>query len=117
MFSRAHFVSMVLFSVVLYLMCGLLFPIRGSEIEDFHEQFELNRVQFFWLGEALVVAAALKGHVDRAVLGEPDTTSRFAMLVLLAAAFLCATRTSNRTFHGALAIAFSILILYWIATE
>jgi hypothetical protein len=72
-FSSLHYVAMVLFSVVVYLMCGLLFPVRGREVEDFQEQFEMNRSRFFYLGLALAVAAALKGHVDRQVLAEPDT--------------------------------------------
>lgn len=45
-FSPVRYVAMVLFSAVLYLMCGLLFPVRGREVEDFYEQFELNRSRF-----------------------------------------------------------------------
>ena len=81
-FSPVHYVSMVLFSVVLYLMCGLLFPVKGREIEDFHQQFELNRSRFFYLGLALVVAALLKGYVDRQVLEEPDTLERLGIRVV-----------------------------------
>jgi hypothetical protein len=52
-FSPVHYVAMVLFSVVVYLMCGLLFPVRGKEVEDFQEQFEMNRSRFFYLGLSL----------------------------------------------------------------
>lgn len=116
-FTPLHYVSMVLYSVVLYLMCGLLFPVRGAEVQDFAEQFELNRVQFFCLGEALVVASAIKGHVDRTVLKEPDTMERFALLGVLAVLFAIAAMTRNRAYQWTLSIAFPVLILYWIITE
>jgi len=116
-FSPAHYVSMVLFSVVLYLMCGLLFPVRGKEVENFYEQFEINRTRFFYLGEVLLVAALLKGYVDRQVLSEPDTLERTVMFATLAVLFGIASRSRSRVFHGALAVVFFALTLRWIFTE
>ncbi len=116
-FSPLHYLAMVMFCVALYLMCGLLFPVRGDEVEDFHEQFEMNRSRFFYLGNALLVAAALKGYVDRQVLEEPDTLERAIMLGLLAIAFFTAARTSSRTYQGVLAVAFFALTIRWIVTE
>jgi len=108
---------MVLFSVVLYLMCGLLFPVRGKEVEDFQEQFEMNRARFFYLGEALLVAAMLKGYVDRQVLSEPDTVERAIMFGALLLLFGIASRSRSRAFHGSLALVFFMLTLRWIFTE
>lgn len=116
-FSPVHYLAMVLFSVTLYLMCGLLFPVRGSEVEDFYEQFELNRSRFFYLGQALILAAALKGYVDRQVLEEPDTLERTIALVLLVLLFAVAARTRSRRFQGALAVGFFLLTVRWILTE
>jgi len=116
-FSPLHYVAMVLFSVVVYLMCGLLFPVRGNEVEDFSEQFELNRARFFYLGLALMVAAALKGHVDRLVLEQPDTVERAIALVVVAALFIAAAGTRQRIFHGILAISFFLLLQRLIFTE
>lgn len=116
-FSPVHYVAMVLFSVVLYLMCGLLFPVRGNEVENFYEQFEINRTRFFYLGEVLLVAALLKGYVDRQVLSEPDTLERTIMFATLAVLFGIASRTRSRVFHGALAVVFFALTLRWIFTE
>lgn len=116
-FSLAHYISMVLFSVVLYLMCGLLFPVKGKEVEDFYIQFELNRARFFYLGEALLVAAALKGYVDRQVLPDPDTGERAVTFAALAVLFGIASRTKSRIFHGFLALVFFVLTLRWIFTE
>ena len=116
-FSPVHYVAMVLFSVVLYLMCGLLFPVKGNEVEDFYEQFEMNRSRFFYLGLALVLAALLKGYVDRQVLAQPDTIERFVLLAVLAVLFGFATRISARSFHFSLALGFFALTLRWIFTE
>lgn len=116
-FSPVHYLAMVLFSVTLYLMCGLLFPVKGKEVEDFHEQFEMNRSRFFYLGQALVVAAALKGWVDRQVLEEPDTVERAVALGSLAVLFGVAARTPARRYHAVLAVAFFALTLRWIFTE
>jgi len=116
-FSPVHYVAMVLFSVVLYLMCGLLFPVKGKEVEDFYEQFEMNRSRFFYLGQALVVAALLKGYVDRQVLEEPDTAERLIFLALLALLFGIAAKTPARIYQTALAVAFFALTLRWIFTE
>ena len=116
-FSPVHYLAMVLFSVALYLMCGMLFPVRGKEVEDFQAQFEMNRSRFFYLGQALIVAAALKGYVDRQVLDEPDTVERTIMLVVLTVLFAVAARTPLPRFHGALVVTFFLLTVRWILTE
>jgi hypothetical protein len=116
-FRPVHFLSMVMFAVVLYLMCGLLFPVRGKEVEDFHEQFEMNRSRFFLLGEVLLVAGALKNYVDRQVLDEPNTGERIVMQVALAVLFAIAARTSARGFHWFLGVMFLLITLRWIVTE
>jgi len=116
-FSAVHYVAMVLFSVVVYLMCGLLFPVRGKEVEDFYEQFEMNRSRFFYLGLALAIAAVLKGHVDRQVLEEPDTVERTIALAVVACSFVLAAHTRQRVFHILLAVLFLLLLLRLIFTE
>jgi len=116
-FSPMLYGSMVLFSVTLYLMCGLLFPVRGKEVDDFHAQFEMNRSRFFYLGEALLVAAALKGYVDRLAIEEPDTVERAITLAVLAVLFGVGANTSSRRFHLVFACLFFAFTVRWILTE
>ncbi len=116
-FSPLHYLAMVLFSVTLYLMCGLLFPVRGKEVEDFHAQFEMNRSRFFLLGQALIIAAAIKGYVDRQVIDEPDTVERLTALAVLSVGFFVAAKSNSARFHGGLALLFFLLTLRWILTE
>lgn len=116
-FSPVHYLAMVLFSVALYLMCGLLFPVQGKEVEDFRAQFEMNRSRFFYVGLVLLVAAALKGYVDRHALEEPDTLERAIMLIIVSVLFTIGARTGSSRFHGILAVGFFLLMLRWIITE
>ena len=46
-----HFLNLVAYAVVLYLMSGLLYPVRGEDVIDFRAHFESNRPRFFtvWL--------------------------------------------------------------------
>lgn len=116
-FSPVHYLAMILFCVALYLMCGLLFPVRGGEVEDFQEQFEMNRVRFFLVGQALIAAALLKGYVDRLAVEEPDTVERLVMLAMLAVLFGIAARTTDRRFHVGFAVLFFAFTVRWILTE
>ena len=50
--SLPHFLTLVAYSVVLYLLAALLYPVRGSEIVDFKAHFECNRARFFLLALA-----------------------------------------------------------------
>lgn len=116
-FSVFHYIAMVLFSVVVYLMCGLLFPVKGNEVEDFHEQFEMNRARFFYLAQVMLVAAMLKGYVDRQVLVEPNTLERYVMFVSLALLFGLGSRLRSQAYQGSIAVIFFLLTLRWILTE
>jgi len=40
------FLNLVAHSVVFYLMSGLLFPVRGAEVEDSRSHFEAKRPRF-----------------------------------------------------------------------
>ena len=72
--------------------------------------------RFFYLGQALVVAALLKGYVDRQVLEEPDIMERLIFLASLALLFGIAAGTPARIYQTALAVAFFALTLRWIFT-
>ena len=47
-----HFLDLVAYAVVLYLMSGLLYPVRGAEIIDSRVHFECNRRRFFMVSLA-----------------------------------------------------------------
>ncbi len=108
-----HFLTLVAYAVVLYLLAGLLYPVRGSEIVDFREHFEANRPRFFGLAIAFQFVDLADALLERSALGTPLNPLHSLSLVAFGAAFLVATRTSNRVFHGALAVTWLVVCLGW----
>lgn len=108
-----HFLNLVAYSVVLYLMAGLLYPVRGAEIIDFRAHFECNRCRFFMVCLAFQAVDFADVLLERQALGVAWNPLALTLLVVFAVAFVIAIRTSNRSFHGGLAIAWLIACLGW----
>jgi len=107
------FVNLVAYSVVLYLMTGLLYPLRGSEVIDFRAHFEANRVRFFMVCLAFQFIDLADAVLERRALGTEWSALQLTLIALFALAFIVGIRTSNRTFHGALALAWLVTCLSW----
>ena len=108
-----HFLDLVAYAVVLYLMSGLLYPVRGAEIIDFRAHFECNRCRFFMVCLAFQAIDFADVLLERQALGSAWEPLRLALLAVFTVAFVIARRTSNRAFHGALAIAWLLVCLWW----
>jgi hypothetical protein len=107
------FLNLVAYSVVLYLMSGLLYPVRGSEVIDFKAHFEANRVRFFLVCLAFQVVDFLDAVLERQALGTDWSGIRLTVLALFAIAFVVGARTSNRTYHGVLVLAWLLTCILW----
>jgi hypothetical protein len=107
------FLNLVAYSVVLYLMSGLLYPVRGSEVIDFKAHFEANRVRFFLVCLVFQVVDFADAALEREALGTTWSPVQLTVISVFALAFLVGIRTSNRTFHGALAVAWLLTCIYW----
>lgn len=107
------FVNLVAYSVVLYLMAGLLYPVRGADIIDFRAHFERNRPRFFLVCLAFQVVDFFDAVLEKNALGTEWSQLHQIALVVFSIGFLIAMRTSNRTYHGVLAIAWLITCLFW----
>ena len=108
-----HFLNLVAYSVVLYLMSGLLYPVRGAEIIDFRVHFEANRPRFFTVCLAFQVVDFTDAALERQALGSGWDPLKLASLALFAVAFAIGIRSDKRAFHGALAIAWLLVCLWW----
>ncbi|NNM04275.1 MAG: hypothetical protein HKO65_04170 [Gemmatimonadetes bacterium] len=108
-----HFLNLVAYSVVLYLMSGLLYPVRGDEIVDFRAHFEANRPRFFSVLLAFQAVDFADAALERQALGTSWMPLHLISIVVFGLGFLVAIRSSNRTFHGVLAIAWLIVCLGW----
>ena len=108
-----HFLDLVAYAVVLYLLSGLLFPVQGAEITDFRAHFEANRTRFFMVWLAFQAVDFADAALARQALGSGWDPSRLVALGVFSVAFALAMRTSKRAFHGWLAITWLTVCLWW----
>ena len=108
-----HFLNLVAYSVVLYLMSGLLYPVRGDEVIDFRAHFEANRPRFFTVCLAFQGVDFADAALERQALGTDWASLHLISLVAFGLAFLIAIRWGNRAFHGVLALAWLLVCLAW----
>lgn len=108
-----HFLTLIAYVLVLYLMSGLLYPVRGEEVVDFRSHFEANRPLFFAMAAAFQVVDFADTMLTRQALGTDWNPLHLVSLVAFGTAFVVAIRTSNRTYHGALALAWLMVCIWW----
>jgi len=105
-FTAAHFFNLLAYSMVIYLMSGLLYPIRGEEVTDFREHFHSNRPRFFALGLVFVATDGLDGLLEARATGGELNPGQFATLAVYAVLFLVGMRTSGARANGAVGALF-----------
>ncbi len=108
-----HFLNLVAYSVVLYLMSGLLYPVKGAEIIDFRAHFEANRPRFFMVCLAFQAVDFTDAALEQQALGSGWVPLHLVSLVVFSVAFAIGIRSNNRAFHGALAIAWLLVCISW----
>ncbi len=108
-----HFLNLVAYSVVLYLMSGLLYPVRGDEIVDFRAHFEANRPRFFTVCLAFQIVDFADAALERQALGTDWAPIQLISLVVFGLAFLIAIRWGNRIYQAGLAIAWLVVCVAW----
>jgi len=108
-----YFLNLVAYSVVLYLLAGLLYPVRGADVIDFRAHFEANRPRFFTMLLTFQAVDFVDALLERKALGLDWAPLHLISLVLFSTAFVAAIRTSNRTYQGTLAIAWLLTCLFW----
>ncbi len=108
-----YFLNLVAYSVVLYLMSGLLYPVRGAEVIDFRAHFEANRPRFFMVCLAFQAVDFTDAALERQALGSEWVPLHLASVAVFSIAFFIGIRSSNRAYHGVVAIAWLLLCLFW----
>ncbi len=108
-----HFLNLVAYCVVLYLLAGLLYPVRGEEVVDFRAHFEGNRARFFFILLAFQVVDFSDAALEGRALGLDWNPLQLTSLVVFALGFALAIRTRNRVYHGLLAVAWLLVCIGW----
>ncbi|MDX1394883.1 MAG: hypothetical protein R3195_10840 [Gemmatimonadota bacterium] len=107
-FGAAHVFNLVAYAMVIYLMSGLLFPVRGEEVTDFREHFHANRTRFFSLGVLFVATDAIDGLLEWRAAGLPLDVGQFGTLAVWLVVFVIGIRSSSDRFHAFAVLAFLV---------
>lgn len=104
--SVGHFLNMIAYSMVIYLMSGLLFPVRGGEVTDFRHHFYANRQRFFSMGVLLVLTDAIDGLLEVRATDLPVDVGQFGTLAAYLLVFGIGIRSTSERFNRAAPIVF-----------
>lgn len=115
-FSVWHFLNLVGYSMVIYLMSGLLFPVRGSEVTDFRAHFDVNRVRFYLLGLLFVITDAVDGLLEHFATAIPLNPWQYITLAMNFLLFVGGIRYAGSRYNGFAAILFFLGSLGWLAS-
>ena len=108
------FLNLLAYSMAVYLMSGLLFPVRGDEVTDFREHFHANRPRFCVLGVVFVISDAVDGVFEHLATGLPLNPYQFGTLTVFLMIFLIGMRTESERFHRVAAGVFFLGLMGWL---
>ena len=111
-----HFLNLVAYAVVTYLMCGLLFPVRGEEVTDFREHFASNRFRFFALGIVFVLVDAADGLLELLTTDVPLDVGQFGTLTVWFLVFAWGLRDNREGFNALAALVYLVGLMGWMVS-
>ena len=114
--SVFHFLNLVAYAVVTYLMCGLLFPVQGEEVTDFREHFSANRQRFFALGLLFVLVDAADGLLELVTTNVPLDVGQFGTLSVWFVVFAWGLRDDRNGFNVLAALIYLVGLIGWMVS-
>lgn len=108
-----HFLNLLAYSIVAYLMSGLLFPVRGEEITDFREHFNANQFRLYVLGIIFVLVDATDGILEHYTAGIEWDIGQFATLSVWFIVFTIGLWVKNERYSAFAALVLLVGILGW----
>lgn len=111
-----HFINLLAYAIVTYLICGLLYPVQGEEITDFKVHFEENRTRFFLLGILFVFVDASDGILEYFKTDLPLDIGQFATLTVWFIVFTIALKVRHKAYDAFAAIIFIIGLTGWLVS-
>lgn len=111
--SALHFLILLAYSIVTYLMSGLLFPVRGEEISDFNVHFSANRFRFYLLGIVFTIVDALDGFLEFNNTNLPLDIGQFATLSVWMLFFGLGMIVNKKWMDVIIVCLFSIGLMGW----
>ncbi|MEP1152482.1 MAG: hypothetical protein JXR20_11765 [Balneola sp.] len=114
--SMIHFLNLLAYSIVTYLMSGLLFPVQGEEVVDFYEHFTANRKRFFSLGILFIFVDATDGIFEHFEAGIPLDIGQFGTLGVWFVLFAISIFKDTKFLNAFVAIVYTIGLIGWLAS-
>lgn len=110
-FSAAHFFNLLAYSMVIYLMSGLLYPVRGEEVTDFKKHFHSNRSRFFGLGVVFVITDAVDGLLEAQATGLELNPFQYGQLAIFLVLFVLGSQSDREGLHRVFVVVFFLGML------
>jgi hypothetical protein len=111
-----HVFNLLAYAVVVYLMSGLLFPVRGAEVTDFREHFRANRSRFYLCGVAYTLVDAADGIHELTSTDLPLDVGQFATLSVWCALFLIGLGARSDRFDVVVIVGFAVGLVGWLVS-
>lgn len=108
-----HFLNLLAYSIVAYLMSGLLFPVRGEEVTDFFEHFNTNRFRLYVLGIIFTIVDATDGVIEHYTANIELDIGQFATLSVWLIVFTIGLWAKNDKYSAFVAIVILVGIMGW----
>ncbi len=116
--SFFHFADLVCYSVLIYVLAGLLYPTRGPEVVDFRAHFERNRKWFFVVFAVFVPVDLVDSFLEESA-GSTGYFSEMYFLFMggsLVGAIVAARKRSG-LYHGLFGLIWLVALLTWVGLE
>lgn len=112
--SVLHFLNLIAYAIVTYLISGLLFPVHGEEITDFFEHFTANRFRLYVLGIIFTIVDATDGFQEFLNTDVPLDIGQYATLSVWCIFFALGLIFNKKWMDILIVIVFSIGLLGWL---
>ena len=112
--SAIHFFNLLAYATVVYLMCGLLYPVRGEEITDFKEHFVENRQRLYILALLFIIVDLIDAVLEHYNAGIEWDRGQFGTLGVWMIFFLIGLKARNSKFDWVIGVIFFIGLLGWL---
>lgn len=111
--SFLHYLNLVAYSVVLYLMSSLLFPVKFDESINFKKLFYDNRKTLYIMGMVFVITDLCDATLEKIVTDGAFRIPQLVNISIYFILFLLGLKINKPAFHGVVALVFSAGLLIW----
>ena len=108
-----HFINLLAYATLTYLLSGLLFPVQGEEVTDFKIHFMENRTRFYVLCVLFVIVDAFDGIFEHVNADVAWDLGQFGTLGVWLIFFLLGLKIKNEKLDWGIAIIFTVGLIGW----